>query len=313
MSVKIKINWDNENVVSESVRIYRADSAFTKENLPPVLTEIIGDVYEYEDLTTADGQTYFYMLSAKLGEQEVFTECFEVKAVIDITNAQAFSFNSPFPQYWSTYFNLETGDFNLSRHPINDPVGSTSNDLKVLASTKFIDLSDGTKYYYELIVASEVTSLSTPATEINNMLRIGIAIEGLHTGLNSSSSSGGVYFSAEGYGKCWMRRINSTTYGFRGGDLTTYGNEVTLVVPSAVDFGDVIGVLAYKPTSTKIRIEYYINGVFVKFVEYTIVSTRKLKPLIVYQLQNNSNSRIYMNSPRKMLFKPVGAVAWPIT
>ena len=80
MSVKIKINWDNENVVSESVRIYRADSAFTKDNLPPILTEIFGGVYEYEDLTTIEGRTYFYMLSAKLGEQEVFTECFDVVA-----------------------------------------------------------------------------------------------------------------------------------------------------------------------------------------------------------------------------------------
>lgn len=80
MSVKIKINWDNENVVSESVRIYRADSAFTSETLPPLLTEIVGDVYEYEDLTTIEGQTYFYMLSATLGEQEAFTECFDVVA-----------------------------------------------------------------------------------------------------------------------------------------------------------------------------------------------------------------------------------------
>ena len=80
MSVKIKINWDNENVVSESVRIYRADSGFTSTSLPPLLAEIVGDVYEYEDLTTVENQTYFYMLSAKLDEQEVFTDCFEVVA-----------------------------------------------------------------------------------------------------------------------------------------------------------------------------------------------------------------------------------------
>lgn len=80
MPVKIKINWDNENVVSESVRIYRADSTFTSNNLPPLLAEIFSDVYEYEDLTTVENQTYFYMLSAKLGDEEVFTECFEVVA-----------------------------------------------------------------------------------------------------------------------------------------------------------------------------------------------------------------------------------------
>lgn len=97
MSVKIKINWDNENVVSESVRIYRADSAFTPVALPPLLNEIFGDVYEYEDLDTIQNQNYFYMLSAKLGEQEVFTECFEVKAtpagkLPDISHLASLSF-----------------------------------------------------------------------------------------------------------------------------------------------------------------------------------------------------------------------------
>lgn len=85
MPVKIKINWDNENVVSESVRIYRADSVFTRESLPPLLTEIFGDVYEYEDLGIIKGQTYFYMLSAKLGEQEVFTDCFSASTLTDLT------------------------------------------------------------------------------------------------------------------------------------------------------------------------------------------------------------------------------------
>lgn len=80
MSVKIKISWDNENVVSESVRIYRADSTFTSNNLPPLLAEIVGDIYEYEDLDIIQDQKYFYMLSTKLGEEEVFTECFEVFA-----------------------------------------------------------------------------------------------------------------------------------------------------------------------------------------------------------------------------------------
>lgn len=81
MSVKIKINWNNENVVSESVRIYRADSVFTSVNLPPLLAEIFNDVYEYEDLAVLEGLTYYYMLSTKLGDQEVFTECFEVKVM----------------------------------------------------------------------------------------------------------------------------------------------------------------------------------------------------------------------------------------
>lgn len=80
MSVKIKINWNNENAVSESVRIYRSDSVFSSVNLPAVLEEITSDVHEYEDLDVIEDQTYFYMLSTKLGELEVFTECYDVVA-----------------------------------------------------------------------------------------------------------------------------------------------------------------------------------------------------------------------------------------
>ena len=101
MSVKIKINWDNENVVSESVRIYRADSIFTPTSLPPLLTEIFGDIYEYEDTATIDGNTYFYMLSAKLGEQEVFTECFEVVADVNVV------YDVVFPKITSASTNLD--------------------------------------------------------------------------------------------------------------------------------------------------------------------------------------------------------------
>lgn len=80
MSLKVKITWDNVNVVSESVRIYRADSIFASVTLPPLLAEIFGDVDVYEDLAVHEGLTYYYMLSAKLGDQEVFTECFSVVA-----------------------------------------------------------------------------------------------------------------------------------------------------------------------------------------------------------------------------------------
>lgn len=80
MPVKIRINWNNENDDSNSVRIYRADAVFTSSTLPAVLTEVASTVYEYDDLTTTNGQTYYYMLSAKSVDQEVFTECSSVVA-----------------------------------------------------------------------------------------------------------------------------------------------------------------------------------------------------------------------------------------
>lgn len=84
MSIKIKINWDNDNAVSELVRIYRADSLFTTATQVMLIATIVGDVYEYEDFDVIENQTYFYMLSVKLDAQEVFTECFEVKASAEI-------------------------------------------------------------------------------------------------------------------------------------------------------------------------------------------------------------------------------------
>lgn len=86
MSIKIKVGWDNENAISESVRIYRSDSAFLSTSLPSVLAEITGDIYEYEDLATTQGNKYFYMLSAKFGEKQVFTECYEVVAATSTTS-----------------------------------------------------------------------------------------------------------------------------------------------------------------------------------------------------------------------------------
>lgn len=77
MSIKVKIAWDNNNAISEGVRIYRSDMIFTPSNLPDVLFTVTG-FNEYDDTNVEKGQTYFYMLSCILGEQEVFTECFEI-------------------------------------------------------------------------------------------------------------------------------------------------------------------------------------------------------------------------------------------
>lgn len=83
MSIKIKINWDDLNVISEGVRIYKNASAFTSSSLPAVCATVAYGVDEFEDLDVVENQTYFYMLSCFLGEQEVFTECYEVLAELD--------------------------------------------------------------------------------------------------------------------------------------------------------------------------------------------------------------------------------------
>lgn len=131
MSVKIKINWNNENVVSESVRIYRADSKFTSNNLPPLLAEIVGDVYEYEDLTTVENQTYFYMLSCFLDEQEVFTECFEVLAEKQISYV-SLSLTG------SVYRNAGSGTTSVSQFQLFEPSGSSASNILIAVVSSFV-------------------------------------------------------------------------------------------------------------------------------------------------------------------------------
>ena len=125
MSVKIKINWDNKNVVSESVCIYRADSAFTSNNLPPLLAEIVGDVYKYEDLTTTENQTYFYMLSTRLAGREVFTSCYDVSTKLSQVD----------PEFSKVKLLMQFD----SATPLVDPA---SGALWTLNGDAFVDTSD---------------------------------------------------------------------------------------------------------------------------------------------------------------------------
>ena len=80
-SVKIRTSWVDNNVILEGVRIYKKNQSFDVNALPPPLVEITAGSEFYEDFSVAYGQTYFYMLSCFLGDQEVFTECFEVEAI----------------------------------------------------------------------------------------------------------------------------------------------------------------------------------------------------------------------------------------
>ena len=83
MSVKIKTSWSDNNVIVEGVRIYKSLAPFDAYSRPEPLVEILDGSLVYEDFGVEYGQTYFYMLSCFLGEQEVFTECFEVLAAVE--------------------------------------------------------------------------------------------------------------------------------------------------------------------------------------------------------------------------------------
>lgn len=79
-SVKIRTSWTDDNVIIEGVRIYKKQQEFDVSTRPQPLVEVTDGSLFYEDFDVIEGNTYFYMLSCFLGEQEVFTECFEVEA-----------------------------------------------------------------------------------------------------------------------------------------------------------------------------------------------------------------------------------------
>lgn len=85
-SIKIKTSWVNNNITSDGVKIYKHTESFDVTTLPVVYKEVTSSSNFYEDLDVVEGQIYFYMLSCFLGEQEVFTECFEVKSSSDPVN-----------------------------------------------------------------------------------------------------------------------------------------------------------------------------------------------------------------------------------
>ena len=153
MSVKIKITWDDLNVISEGVRIYKNASAFTSNSLPAVYATVAYGVAEFEDLDVVEKQTYFYMLSSFLDEQEVFTDCSEV-------NTES---APPDPQL-STVTLLMQFDANPLKDPISDATWILHGDAYIDTLDKKIGsgalhLSDAVTSYARSPV---LTNMYTP-------------------------------------------------------------------------------------------------------------------------------------------------------
>ena len=154
MSVKIKITWDDLNVISEGVRIYKNASAFTSSSLPAVYATVAYGVAEFEDLDVVEKQTYFYMLSSFLDEQEVFTDCYEV----EIPESAP-----PDPQL-STVTLLMQFDANPLKDPISDATWVLHGDAYIDTVDKKIGsgalrLSDAVNSYAQSTV---LTNMYTP-------------------------------------------------------------------------------------------------------------------------------------------------------
>lgn len=70
MSVKVKLEWFNQNYGASSVKIYRDTASMNPLALPTALDTIAGNAQEYEDTTVVDGNTYYYIIATVINGQE---------------------------------------------------------------------------------------------------------------------------------------------------------------------------------------------------------------------------------------------------
>ena len=197
MAHKLQITWDDINPISESTRIYKSISAFTKDTLPAVLAEITElGVSVYEDNLVNVGEKWYYMLSTKLGVAEAFTDCFEVLIVDDVKNTLNIQYVFP-TQAINIGWNADTGEFRVHRGSISST--PDTNSAKFYADP-YRKSADG-DFYYELI-CKQVLNASGESQQVypeDNCF--GLMQKGASVSINSTGSSGGTYFSNEGYGR----------------------------------------------------------------------------------------------------------------
>ena len=303
MSQKLEIQWDNSNPVFESVRIYKSATAFTANNLPALLTEItdIG-VSIYDDLDVELNETWFYMLSTKLGVAEAFTECFEVLIVDDVKNTLAIQPVFFVPSLWTSEWNADTGDFKVWKSGITDSTSTSTNSMKVYCAP-FRKVVDGS-FYYELICTRVVNSAGGDLTAYRSDDMFGLVQNGAVMNTNST----GTNWDNRGYGK-FILRNNAGNIEGAGALLGVLGSWSTKLSSKQFQLNEVWGV-GIRASGSNTLVELWINGVY-QGVMFTIAGTSiELRPLIIFTLENNYVKATHYKYPRTLSFLPEGYQSW---
>ena len=303
MSQKLEIQWDNSNPVFESVRIYKSATAFTANNLPALLTEItdIG-VSIYDDLDVELNETWFYMLSTKLGVAEAFTECFEVLIVDDVKNTLAIQPGFFVSSLWSSEWNADTGDFKVWKSGITDSTSTSTNSMKIYAAP-YRKVSDGS-FYYELICTRVVNSAGGDLTAYRSDDMFGLVQNGAVMNTNST----GTNWDNRGYGK-FILRNNAGNIEGAGALLGVLGSWSTKLSSKQFQLNEVWGV-GIRASGSNTLVELWINGVY-QGVMFTIAGTSiELRPLIIFTLENNYVKATHYKYPRTLSYLPEGYQSW---
>lgn len=69
--MKVLLRWGDYNFGTSQYKIYRSTSSMNPAALPPALATVAAGTTSYEDATVSDLTTYYYIISAVIGTQEV--------------------------------------------------------------------------------------------------------------------------------------------------------------------------------------------------------------------------------------------------
>ena len=174
-SVKIRTSWTDENVVTEGVRIYKSNANFDVNSKPAPLAEILDGREFYEDFDVEENETVYYMLSCFLGEQEVFTECYEVVVTKQIDYV-------PLSLIGGVSKSSPSGTTQATSRSISEPSGSDSTKILICIVTSFVSVS-----------ASADWKLLSNLNNVHVFWKKGIAPSVSHVFTAASSSFMGCY------------------------------------------------------------------------------------------------------------------------
>lgn len=305
-NAKIRISWDNPNLRATFVKIFRKQTVFNEDTLPEVYATVPYGTNFYDDFNIEYNQDYYYMLACVHDEQKIFTECYYIKPVRDVSKTLTVQFVFFVPSVMNTEWNANTGEFRLHKGSISYQTAGTS--LKVYANP-FRKSSDGA-FYFELICTAVIGSSGTSWARLLEDNLIGLMQEGASVNVNSESSSGGVYFYNQGYGRYILRNNfgNKSIEGV-GGNLTTGGSWTKKIDNYLMELGDVIGI-GIKANGTSTEVYLWLNGILLGLV-FSIPGTNiNLRPLIIFYIENNIIKSTYYKCPRNLSYLPSGYQSW---
>lgn len=300
MAFKNKITWQNQNVLSDAVVIYKSNSTFTSATKPePLVTITDPTILQYEDMEVEDGKSYYYMLSAKLQSFEKFSE---VKKV-DIGAISSWSY---FAQTIVPYTLTDSGE---TINFVNINANTDANILKPSGVVLRNAQQHGKRYFEFIVVERKKGTSAQTILEPYGEISLGIAENNVSIAMNKDSSGSphrngtdGRYMFGNDLG--WWNILAS------GGSLASKPspNWAQKLADFPIRVGQVIGV-SIEPSGSNCLVKLWINGVY-KCDLFTISggAATNYKPHIWVSTSNTTTTRVRLR--KTLTYLPAGYTSW---